>query len=87
MQITSMQKEFEIKKLGEQHYLHFKSDTLLWADVFKNFRKMCLKIYHLDPGKFLSAPALALQAPLKMIEKKIRIVNWYWHATNGWKKN
>ena len=60
MQITSMQKEFEIKKLDEQHDLHLKSDTLLWADVFENFRKMCLKIYHLDPAKFLSAPALAL---------------------------
>ena len=23
------------------------------ADVFKNFRKVCLKIYHLDPAKFL----------------------------------
>ena len=55
-----MQKEFEIKKLGEQHDLHLKSDTLLWADVFEDFRKMCLKIYHLDPAKFLSAPALAL---------------------------
>ena len=25
------------------------------ADVFKNFRKVCLKIYHLDPAKFLWA--------------------------------
>ena len=29
---------------------------LLLADVFKSFRKMCLKIYHLGPVKFLSAP-------------------------------
>ena len=29
---------------------------LLLADVFENFRKMCLKIYHLGPVKFLSAP-------------------------------
>ena len=29
---------------------------LLLADVFKNFRKMCLKIYHLGPIKFLSDP-------------------------------
>ena len=47
-------KDFEKKKLGEHHGLYLKSDTL--ADVFENFRKMCLKIYHLDLVKFLSAP-------------------------------
>ena len=55
-------KDFEIKNLGEYHDLHPKSDTLLLADVFD---KMCLKIYHLDPVKFLSAPGLAWQATLK----------------------
>ena len=46
--------------------------TLLLADVFKNFRKMCIKVYELDPAHFLSAPGLAWQACLKKI--KIRIV-------------
>ena len=52
-------KDFEIKNLGEHHDLHAKSDTLLLADVFDNFRNMCLKIYEVDPAKFLSAPGLA----------------------------
>ena len=49
-------KDFEIKNLGEYHDLYLKSDTLLLTNVFKNFRKMCLKIYYLDHVKFLSAP-------------------------------
>ena len=52
-------KDFEIKTLGEHHELYLQSDTLLLADVFENFRKMCLKSYHLDPIKFLSATGLA----------------------------
>ena len=51
--------DFEIKNLGEYHDLHLKSDTLLLVDVFENFRKMCLKIYQLDPAKFLSASGLS----------------------------
>ena len=52
-------KDFKIKKLGEYHDLYLKIDRLLVADVFENFRKMCLKIHHLDPIKFLSASGLA----------------------------
>ena len=63
-------KDFEIKKLGEYHDLYLKSDTLILAYVFQNFRKMCLKIYHLDPVTFLSAPGLAWQAALKKTEEK-----------------
>ena len=44
------------------------------ADVFENFRKMCFKIYHLDPVKFLSAPRLAWQAALKKTEVKLQLL-------------
>ena len=47
---------------------------LLLADVFENLRKMCLKIYHLDPVKFLSAPGLAWQAALKKTEVKLELL-------------
>ena len=70
MQITCMRKE-SVKTLAKYYDLYLKSDTLLLADVFKNFRKMCLNIYHLDPVKFLSAPGLAWQVALKKPEVKL----------------
>ena len=37
-------KEFKLKHLGEYHDLYVQSDTLLLADVFENFRNMCIKV-------------------------------------------
>ena len=59
MHVKRVCKGFEIKNLGEYYDLYPKNDKLLLVDVFENFRKICLKIYHLDPVKFLSAPGLA----------------------------
>ena len=52
-------KSFNNKKLGDCHDLYVQSDTLLPADVFENFRNMCIEVYELDPAHFLSAPGLA----------------------------
>ena len=49
-------KDFNIKNFGEYHDLYLMKDTLFLDDVLENFRKICLKIYQLDPVKFLSAP-------------------------------
>ena len=40
------------------------------ADVFENFRDMCIKIYELDPERFLSAPGLPWQTALKKTKVK-----------------
>ena len=45
--------------------MYARGDKLLLADVFKNFRDMCIKIYGLDPAHFLTASGLAWQACLK----------------------
>ena len=65
----------EIVDRGEYHDLYLQSDTLLLADVFENFRNMCLEIYELDPTYFVSVPGLAWQACLKKNRSKIRINN------------
>ena len=61
---------FKIKNLGEYHDLYVQCDTLLLADVFENFRNVCIKIHELDTVHFLSAPGLTWQACLKR-QKKI----------------
>ena len=66
-------KDFEIKSLGEYDDLYIQSDILLLADVFENFQNMCLEIYELDPGHFLTALGLAWQAAKD--QSKIRSFN------------
>ena len=63
-----------MRKLGEYHDLYVQSDTLLLADVFGNYRNMCLEIYELDPVKVLSAPGLAWQAALKKTKVKLDLL-------------
>ena len=65
------QKEFERKTLEKYHDLYVQSNTLLVADVFDNFRNMCLEIYDLDPAKFLSALGLAWEAALQKTPVKL----------------
>ena len=36
---------FEINNIGDYHDLYVKSDTLLLADVYANFRNMCFEKY------------------------------------------
>ena len=62
------------KNLADYHDLYVQSDTLLLADVFENFRNMCIKVYELDPANFLSAAGLAWQACLKRAEVKLELL-------------
>ena len=59
MHTQKVWKVSEIKNRGEYYDLYVQSDTLLLADVFENFRNMCLEIYGLYPVYFVSAPGLA----------------------------
>ena len=62
------------KNLGTYQDLDVQSDTLLLADVFENFRNMCIKVYEFDPAHLLSAPGLACQDCLKKTEVKLELL-------------
>ena len=67
-------KTFNIKTMGEYHDLYLKSDVLLLADVFKNFRKTCMQYYKLDPCHYFTSPGLSWDAILKMTNIKLELM-------------
>ena len=69
--------KFKLNNLGDYHDLYVQSDTLLLADVFENFRDMCLKEYELDPAHFLSLQGLAWQACLKKTNVELELLTEY----------
>ena len=54
--------------------MHVKSDTILLADVFENFRNKCIEISGLDPTHFLSASGLVWQASFKKTGVKLELL-------------
>ena len=65
---------FSLKNMGDYHDLYLKSDILLLADVFENFRKTCLEYYKLDPCYYFTSPGLSWDAMLKMTDIKLELI-------------
>ena len=70
--------------LGEYNDHYLKTDVLLLADVFENFRKICLNYYKLDTAHYFSAPDLAWDAALKKSRVTLELfTNMYLFAEKG----
>ena len=55
-----------MKKLEDYHNLYNQVDVLLLADVFENFRDICIKNDKLDLAHYYTVPGLARDAALKV---------------------
>ena len=62
---------FNSQTMGDYHDLYLKSDILLLADVFENFRSTCLQYHKLDPFHYVTSPGLSWDAMLKMTDIKL----------------
>ena len=72
-----MQTTYSKNLIFEYHGLYVRSDTLLLADAFENFRQSCLKNYELDPAHFVSLPGLAWKACLKKTNVELELLKNY----------
>ena len=60
--------------MGDYHDLYLKSDVLILADVFENFRKTGKEYYNLDPAHYFSCPGFAWDAMLQMTYINLEII-------------
>ena len=65
---------FGCKTLGDYHDLYVKTDVALLADVFKNFRNICMDQYGLDPAHYYTSPGLSWDAILKKTGVKLELL-------------
>ena len=66
---------FNMKTFKDYHELYNETDVLLMADVFENFRDLCLKIYGLDPAHYFTAPGLSWDACLKITGVELELLS------------
>jgi len=66
---------FDLTNMGEYSDLYVKTDVLLLADVFENFRDVCFDNYHLDPAHYFTSPGLAWDAMLKKTGVKLELLD------------
>ena len=66
--------KLECKTMGDYHDIYVKSDVLLLADVFENFRKIAMRYYDLDPCHYYTLPGFSWDSMLKFNKVKLELL-------------
>lgn len=66
--------KFKCQNLGEYSDLYMKTDILLLADVFEQFRSSCHKTYGLDPAHYFTLPGYTWDAMLKYTKQELELL-------------
>ena len=65
---------FHVTTIGEYSDLYLKTDVLLLADVFENFRVTCMGSYGLDPAHYYTLPGYTWDAMLKYTDIRFELL-------------
>ena len=68
---------FSCRNIGEHCDLYCRTDVLLLADVFENFRNTCSKQYKLDPAHYYSSPGMSWDALLRITGVELELLTDY----------
>ncbi|KAB0790845.1 hypothetical protein PPYR_14921, partial [Photinus pyralis] len=65
---------FNCSNLGQYVDLYMKTDILLLADVFEQFRSSCITTYDLDPAHYFTLPGFTWDAMLKYTRQELELL-------------
>lgn len=65
---------FGVRDLGQYCDLYLKTDVMLLADVFEDFRNNCMQSYNLDAAHYYTTPGFTWDAMLKFTNVKLQLL-------------
>ena len=72
--MLTMFAKIKFKTIGDYRDLYLKSDVIILADVFENFRKTGKEYYNLDPAHYFSCPGFAWDAMLNITGINLELI-------------